>query len=77
LDDAGERALSEAIQSLKAMGKTIFLITHRQNILTVADYLMVLKAGRVAHYGLREEVTATLKELAAINQKPSQEFAVA
>lgn len=77
LDEAGERALSEAIQNLKAQGKTIFLITHRQNILSVADYLMVLKAGRVAHYGLREEVTATLKELVAINQKPSQEFAVA
>jgi ATP-binding cassette subfamily C exporter for protease/lipase len=60
LDDLGEIALLQAIQELKNEGKTIFLITHRRNILSVADYLLVLKEGRLVNYGLRDAVLATL-----------------
>lgn len=60
LDDVGERALTLAIQELKAAGKTVFLITHRLNILGVADYLLVLKDGEIEHYGLRVDVIAAL-----------------
>jgi ATP-binding cassette, subfamily C, bacterial exporter for protease/lipase len=62
LDDIGERALVQAITDLKAQGKTIFLITHRLNILGVADYLLVLNEGRVSHYGLRDDVIAAVKK---------------
>lgn len=62
LDDVGERALVEAIQAIKAEGKTVFLITHRLNILGVADYLLVLKEGEIAHHGLRDDVIAALKQ---------------
>lgn len=62
LDDIGERALVQAITDLKAQGKTIFLITHRLNILGVADYLLVLNEGRVSHYGLRDDVVAAIKK---------------
>ena len=41
-------------------GKTVFLITHRRNILSVADYLLVLKEGKLVNYGLRDTVLATL-----------------
>jgi ATP-binding cassette subfamily C exporter for protease/lipase len=62
LDDVGERALVEAIQAIKAEGKTVFLITHRLNILGVADYLLVLNDGKIAHHGLRDDVIAAIKQ---------------
>jgi ATP-binding cassette subfamily C exporter for protease/lipase len=64
LDDLGERALVQAIQELKAQNKTVFLITHRLNILSIADYLLVLKEGKIAHYGLRDDVLEVLKKQA-------------
>ena len=60
LDDVGESALLQAIKELKVQGKTVFLITHRRNILSVADYLLVLKEGKLVNYGLRDTVLATL-----------------
>lgn len=62
LDDVGERALVEAIQAIKAEGKTVFLITHRLNILGVADYLLVLNDGEITHHGLRDDVIAAIKQ---------------
>ena len=64
LDDLGERALVQAIQELKAQNKTVFLLTHRLNILSIADYLLVLKEGEIAHYGLRDDVLEALKKQA-------------
>lgn len=77
LDDVGERALVQAIQDIKAQGKTIFLITHRLNILGVADYLLVLQEGNIAHYGLRDDVIATMKQQAQAQQNATQENVVA
>jgi ATP-binding cassette subfamily C exporter for protease/lipase len=62
LDDVGERALIQAIQVFKAEKRTIFLITHRLNILGVTDYLLVLKEGKIAHYGTRDDVLIALKQ---------------
>ncbi len=56
LDDQGEQALLSAIQTLKAEHKTIFLITHRNHMLAVSDFLLILESGRIAHYGPRDEV---------------------
>ncbi|OIQ71304.1 type I secretion system ATP-binding protein PrsD [mine drainage metagenome] len=64
LDELGERALLQAITELKSQGKTIFLISHRLNILSVVDYLLVLKEGQIAHYGSRDEVLAKLRKQA-------------
>ncbi len=68
LDDVGERALLQAIQQLKAQGKTVFLITHRPNILSVADYLLVLKDGEITHYGTRNDVLTALNTKTAPTQ---------
>lgn len=51
LDDAGEVALIQAIQNLKAAGKTVFLITHRMNIIDAADVILVLRDGAIHHCG--------------------------
>jgi len=56
LDDAGEKALVETLRQLKASGKTVFLITHRLNILGAVDRIVVLKDGRIEHYGPRDGV---------------------
>jgi ATP-binding cassette subfamily C exporter for protease/lipase len=69
LDDVGESALLQAIQELKDQGKTVFLITHRRNILSVADYLLVLKEGKIINYGLRDAVLATLSKPAPLSSK--------
>lgn len=61
LDDLGERAMLQAIRELKEQGKTLFLISHRLDVLSVADYLLVLKEGRVEHYGPRDGVLSTLR----------------
>ena len=61
LDDLGERALVAAIQDLKQRGKTVFLITHRLNILGVADHLLVMRDGKIANYGVRDDVLEELK----------------
>ena len=61
LDDVGERALVEAIQSMKQSGKTVFLITHRLNILSIADQILVMRDGKISHHGPRDEVLLALQ----------------
>jgi ATP-binding cassette subfamily C exporter for protease/lipase len=65
LDDAGEAALVESLHQLKAMGKTVFLVTHRMNILAAVDRILLLVDGQIRLYGPRDEVVAALKPPAA------------
>jgi len=64
LDDVGEAALLAAIRDLKQHGTTVFLITHRTNIIGVTDLLLVLKEGTIALFGSTQEVLARLKAAA-------------
>jgi ATP-binding cassette subfamily C exporter for protease/lipase len=61
LDDAGEAALLRAIRELKAKGKTVFLVTHRQAAVAVADRLMVLGDGELTADGPRDAVFASFR----------------
>ena len=70
LDEVGEKALALAIQQLKAAGSTVFVITHRTNILTQLDRLLVMNNGTISMYGPREQVMAELSKQHA--QKASQ-----
>lgn len=56
LDDAGEQALSEAIQALKAQGKTILLVTHRKHILGISDRVLMMNDGQIQWCGKRQEM---------------------
>jgi ATP-binding cassette subfamily C exporter for protease/lipase len=49
----GEDALIQAIGQLRGKGKTVFLITHRSGILSVADRILVLDQGRIHTDSLR------------------------
>ena len=60
LDEAGELALVQTMQTLKALGTTIVLITHRPSILQVADRILAIHNGMVHAYGPRDEVLAAL-----------------
>ncbi|SDZ01551.1 type I secretion system permease/ATPase [Variovorax sp. YR634] len=61
LDDDGEAALLRAIRELKAKGKTVFLVTHRQGAVAVADRLMVLGDGELTADGPRDAVLASFR----------------
>lgn len=65
LDEAGEAALVVAVKDLKQQGKTVFLITHRTNIVGVADRILVLADGAILRYGLSREVIAAMQPRAA------------
>ncbi len=51
LDDVGEMALIRAVVEMKARGVTVFMIVHQKHLLSVADRVLVLEKGRIAHLG--------------------------
>lgn len=73
LDEVGERALVQAILTLKQQGSTVVLITHRSSIVGVVDALLVLKEGTVAAFGPRDQVLAALQQQAqpAVSNAPA------
>lgn len=74
LDDVGERALGVALQKLKETGATVFIVSHRPNILTRLDRVLVMAGGTISLYGERDRVIA---ELAAQQAKGQQRVAQA
>ncbi|WP_218961310.1 type I secretion system permease/ATPase [Desulfobotulus mexicanus] len=62
LDDVGEQALVSAIEQMKADGKTVFVITHKTNILSTVDKLMMLSAGQLQAFGPRDDVLRWIQE---------------
>lgn len=69
LDDVGERALGVALQKLKETGATVFIVSHRPNILSRLDRVLVMSGGTISLYGERDRVIA---ELAAQQAKGQQ-----
>jgi ATP-binding cassette subfamily C exporter for protease/lipase len=66
LDDVGEAALGQAVQALKAKGKTIVLISHRMASLTAADRLVILRDGAVQAHGPMDAVVAAMQRGAQV-----------
>jgi ABC-type protease/lipase transport system fused ATPase/permease subunit len=62
LDEAGELALSMAIQELKSKNATVILITHRRSVLSAVDKLLCLRDGVVVAYGPRDAVLQVLQK---------------
>ena len=60
LDSDGEAALLGTLQSLKAENRTVILITHKTNILSMMDKILVLKQGTMQAFGNRDEIFAKL-----------------
>jgi ATP-binding cassette subfamily C protein EexD len=62
LDDAGEYALMMAIRTLKENGSTVVFITHKKNILSLSDRLIVMESGKVKMYDDTETVIKALSQ---------------
>jgi ATP-binding cassette subfamily C protein RsaD len=60
LDSTGEAALVEAIRYLKQTGATVIFVTHKTNMLSVADKVLLMEQGAIRLYGERDEVLAKL-----------------
>jgi len=66
LDEAGDLALMHAISDLKARGKTVFVVTHRMNLLAQVDTILVLNDGRI-------QVMGASADILKANQQQSQQ----
>jgi ATP-binding cassette subfamily C protein EexD len=72
LDEVGERALGVALQKMKETGATVFIISHRPNVLSRLDRIMVLNGGAMTMYGPRDQVIAELAQQQAKAQAQAQ-----
>jgi len=69
LDAEGDQALSHAIAEARKRKKTVIVMAHRPSAIQAVDMLLMLKDGRQAAFGPKEEV---LKELRAQTQQGQQ-----
>lgn len=69
LDEQGELALANAIKRLKERNVTVIIITHRQNILSLVDNLLILKEGVAAAFGPSHDILAQLQQAALAKQQ--------
>lgn len=60
LDSTGEEALMRAIHQMRQEKTTVVVISHRMNILTGVDKIMLLTEGQVAQFGPRDQVISQL-----------------
>lgn len=82
LDDMGERALNQAIQFLQQRNKTIVLITHRTNLISATNKLLLLTNGSVNAFGPTQQVLEALAnaqraQQAQLHQQVAQAAGVA
>ena len=68
LDQEGDAALASAIRELKSRGTTFVVMTHRINLLELADRILVLRDGAQQAFGPRDEVLAALSGAAQAPQ---------
>lgn len=61
LDIEGEEALVEALREQRSRGATVVMVTHRLNLVSLADDVLLLREGAVEMVGPRDEVLARLR----------------
>ncbi len=73
LDADGEAALRVTLKRLRALKKTVAIISHKRSTLSDTDKLLVLDAGRVKTFGTRAEVLEQLykPQMVAKQDKPA------
>lgn len=62
LDEQGDVALLQALQVMKSKGTTLVVITHRTQVLSVVDNMLVLVEGQVTAFGPKDEVLKSLNQ---------------
>jgi ATP-binding cassette subfamily C protein EexD len=61
LDQAGDAALANTLANLKKKGISVIVVTHRPNILSQVDKILLLVDGQVAFFEPRDEGLARLQ----------------
>jgi ABC-type protease/lipase transport system fused ATPase/permease subunit len=56
LDSLAEQSFLAMVKELKARNSTLVIITHKLNILSYCDDVLVLNNGTVQAYGLRDQI---------------------
>lgn len=72
LDQAGDLALAQAIESRRKAGAITVVMTHRTRVLAQADKVLVLRDGAQLAFGPRDEVLANLQKAAQKAQQAQQ-----
>lgn len=75
LDKAGDFALQEALRAMKQEGRTVFVMTHKLNILNLADTVMILSGGTIKAYGPRDAIFQSIPALAKAANGPDNQLA--
>jgi ATP-binding cassette, subfamily C, bacterial exporter for protease/lipase len=74
LDARGDAALSATIRKLKAMKVTTVIVSHRANLLQMADKIVMMMDGRIASFGdardVIDQMTGKKPLGGAIGQRP-------
>lgn len=76
LDEAGDQALLGALEGLKRGQSTVFVMTHRLNILKLADVVMILAGGEIKAYGPRDAILEAMPGLARPAGSAERQLAV-
>ncbi len=62
LDSEGEIALANSLKNAKNNGSSVIIISHKPNIISLTDKLLIIKEGVVAAFGPSKEVIANLSK---------------
>ena len=62
LDETGDKSLIRALSEAKGRGATLVVVTHRPQILGLADKLLILRDGQMQAFGPREQIMEALKQ---------------
>lgn len=65
LDAFAEQSLLTMLQKLQAMQTTVVIVTHKLNILSYCDDVLVLSSGTVQAYGARDQIVSRIPRLNA------------
>ncbi|QCI66241.1 type I secretion system permease/ATPase [Phreatobacter stygius] len=60
LDAIGEKGLAETLEILRDRGAIVILVTHRLNMLSYCDHVLVMNSGTVHAFGPRDAVVSRL-----------------
>lgn len=60
LDEKGEAALYQTLVKLKKNRSTVIIVTHKANLLSIADKILLLEDGQTKFFGSREQFVEKL-----------------
>jgi len=67
LDEVGETALLQTIQTLKLNGSTVVITTHRPRLVGVVDKMLVLKGGKQVAFGPAKDILEAVRKLQVVS----------